>query len=106
MGASFVGGPQRLNEAITRVIRAAHVADLALGHQVVERPERLFDGDRDVLEVHLVKVDEIGVEAPERRLTRLDDVLSREPSVVRADGAHTEANGEAFLFLFKRLLLV
>src|SRR5262249_22112736 len=40
-----------------------------------------------VIPVRLVEIDEVGLQAPQRILDALDDVLAREPGVVRP-GAH------------------
>ena len=69
------------------MIRAADVADLALLHEIVERPQRFVDGHVAVRLVADVEVDVVGAQAAQAGLARLDQVLARESNVMRR-GAH------------------
>lgn len=53
----------------------ADVADLALGLQLFERPQRLLGGDLGVDAVELIKVDGVRLQAPQAHLDALADVL-------------------------------
>jgi len=59
---------------------------LALTDQVVERAQRFLEGRVAVVPVRLIEIDEVGLQAPQRILDGLDDVLAREPRVVRGRG--------------------
>src|SRR3984893_10477983 len=51
------GGPERLDEAVTRVVGATDVPNLPLCHEVVQRPQCLVYNNVSVLHVHLIEVD-------------------------------------------------
>ncbi len=74
---------QRFHQMPARVIRAAHVADLAVAYQHVERFERLFKRREPVPFVDLVEVYYIRPEAPQARLAGLDQMMPRQPSIIR-----------------------
>ena len=69
--------PLGLDDLAARVRRRADVADLALLDEVGERAERLLDVDGRIGAVHLVEVDVVGAEAPQRVLDRPDDPAPR-----------------------------
>ena len=69
------------------IVRAADVAHLAGAHEIVERAHRLVDRRARVEGVHLVEVDDVGLQAAEAFFAGADDVVAREADVVRA-GAH------------------
>ena len=62
----------------------ADVANFSGADQVVQRLERLVDGDVRIEPVDLIEVDGVEAEAPEARLAGLQDVLARQPASVRA----------------------
>ncbi len=78
-----VGHGERLHQLPAAVVRRAHVADLAVAQERVERLQRLVERRLAVPLVHLVEVDVVGPEPPQARLARGDQVVAREPRVVR-----------------------
>jgi len=58
-------------------------------HQRVERSQGFLDGRQAVPLVHLVEVDVVGAQATQARLARSDEVMARQPRVVRS-GPHGE----------------
>jgi hypothetical protein len=63
-------------------VRRAHVDDLALLHQRVERLPDLVPGAVAVDVVHLVEVDVVGLQAPQARLAVLADLVGRQAAAV------------------------
>src|SRR5438270_444382 len=58
-------------------VRGAGPTHLALAHELVECAQRLLDRRRRIGLVHLVDVDHIGAQSPQRSLDRPADVLAR-----------------------------
>ena len=77
-----------------RPLRHADVVDLAGPHEVVEGPQGLFERRLHVVAVRLEQVEVVGAEPLQRALARLDDVLAREPPVVRVRTGRPEDLGE------------
>jgi hypothetical protein len=75
-------GPLRLDDLRPGVRRGADVSDLALLHEVGERSERLLDVDLRVGAVHLVEVDVVGAQAPQRVLDLGHDPAARSSTLV------------------------
>ena len=71
------------------MVGAPDVADFAVSDERVEGVEGLLDRREAVPFVHLVQVDVVGAQAPQAGLASPDEVLAREPGVVRP-GAHGE----------------
>src|SRR5438552_13323442 len=65
-------------------VRARDVADLAGGHEIVERRKRFLDRGSRVESVHVVDVDGIRAEAAQAILAGADQVTARRSQVVRA----------------------
>ena len=65
------------------MIRAADVANLTLLNEIVERPQRFLDRHARVGLVTHVEIDVVGSQPAQARLARLNQVLAREPDVVR-----------------------
>ena len=55
--------PDRAREAVGEKVRTPDVAHLARVHEVVERRECLVEWDRAIVEVQLVEIDEVGLQA-------------------------------------------
>ena len=74
--------PLRLDDLAGRERRRADVADLALVDEIGQRAERLVDvGVRDGT-MHLVEVDPVGAQAPQRVLDLGDDPAPRDAAAV------------------------
>ena len=78
----LVRHPQGLAEPPGREIRAPHVPDLALAHQVVHGAKRFLDGGVGVHGVGLVEIDEVRIEPPEAGVGRVHDVAPAQTPVV------------------------
>ena len=76
------GQPERLaaadgpHQLVGQEVRAADVADLALVDEIVEGAQRLVDRRRRVIAVELVEVDVVGLQASQRGIDRVEDVLA------------------------------
>ena len=79
---AVAGGPLRLDDLAGGERRGADVADLALLDEVGQRAERLVDVDGRVRAVHLVEVDPVGAQAPQRALDLADDPAARDAALV------------------------
>jgi hypothetical protein len=87
--------PLRLDDLAGRVRRGADVADLALLDEVGECAERLVDVGVEVGAVHLVEVDPVGPETPQRVLDRPDDPAPRASAPIRVVAhRHEELRGQ------------
>ena len=97
-GCSVTGGAQPrglgdvdgLGDVPAEEVREAVVGDLAGAHRVVEEAQRLLERGQRVPGVHLVEVDPLDPEPPERGVERVGEVAAREAEVVRAR-PHREA---------------
>ena len=69
--------PLRLDDVAGGEGGRADVADLALVHEVAERRQRLLDVRARIEAVHLVEVDPVGAQPPQRVLDRADDPAAR-----------------------------
>ena len=75
-------GLLRLRDGPAGEVRRAHVDHLALLHQDLHRLPDLVEGRAPVDVVHLVEVDVVGLQAPQRPLAGAADVARREERVV------------------------
>jgi hypothetical protein len=75
---------RRLGDLPPQVVGEAVVGDLAGGHGVVEEAQGLLDGGDGVPGVHLVEVDVLDAQAPQRGVQGSPEVPPREPDVVGA----------------------
>jgi hypothetical protein len=71
----LAGCPLRLDDLAGRVRGGSDVADLALAHEIGQRTEGLLDIRRRARAVHLIQVDVIRLQAPQRILGLLHDPL-------------------------------
>src|SRR5690606_29904726 len=69
---------------IGRPLADADIEHLALPYQVVEGAQRLLERGLEVEPVGLVQVDVVGLQAPQRPVERLHDVLAGQAAVVLA----------------------
>ncbi len=67
----------RFVDLLSGEIRAADVRDLALADQVIERTQGFLDRCFRIGEMHLVKVDPVGLEPLQARLDGFRDVAAR-----------------------------
>ena len=74
---------RRVGQPPAGEVRVAHVPDLALGHQFVQRCDRFLDRGHRVRGVQLVQVDVVGTQPAQRLGHRAPDVGA---SALRADG--------------------
>ena len=90
-------GPVRVHHLPGREVRAADVPDLALGHELGQRLERLRDRGDQVGLVKLVEVDVVGAEPAQAGLDRAPHVAPGGPGTpvraVRAAHVHAELGG-------------
>ena len=87
--------PLRLDDLAGGERGGPDVADLALLNEIGERAERLVDVGFGVGAVHLVEVDPVGTQAPQRVLDLGDDPAARTAAVVRVlVHRHTELRGQ------------
>src|ERR1043165_517660 len=99
--AAALGGALHLREAPRPHARRADVARLPALHHVVQRLHRFLDGRCFVKAMDLIQVDVVRAEATKRGVDRLEDVLAREPLVVRAGaGAEEDLRGDDDLVAF------
>ena len=89
----------RFHHAPGGVGRAADVAHLAGPDQVVERAQRLVDGDAEVGPVGLVQVDVIRLEPAQRGVAGVQDACSGQPLRVRIAAGHMDRPGETGLLV-------
>ena len=90
-GCSVTGGVSpsaarhvdRLGHLPAEVVGEAVVGDLAGAHRVVEEAQRLLDRRQRVPGVHLVEVDPLDPEPPERGVERVAEMPARGAEVVR-----------------------
>jgi O-acetylserine/cysteine efflux transporter len=87
--AEAVGGAQGLHQLPRGVVGGADVPHLARPDEVVQSVQRLVQRGPAVPLVHLVQVDVIGAQAAQAGLAAGDDVVARQPGVVRA-AAHAD----------------
>ncbi len=83
--------PERLHQAIGRVVGGADVDHLAGAHRVVERAQQLFFGRAQVLHVDLIQIDAVGAEALEAVVDGACDAHARGSGAV-GPGRHAEAS--------------
>jgi O-acetylserine/cysteine efflux transporter len=92
--AKAVGGAQRLHQLPRGVVGGADVPHLARPDEVVQSVQRLVQRGPAVPLVHLVQVDVISAQAAQAGLAAGDDVVARQPGVVRAaTHAHPDLGG-------------
>src|SRR5437764_809516 len=75
--AARLADPVRLDDRRRRERRAADRAHLAGVHEVAERAERLVEVRPGIEAVHLVEVDPVGLQAPQRALDLAHDPPAR-----------------------------
>ena len=83
----LVALPQGEGQAPRLEVGAADVPHLPLVDEVVQRAQRFVDRGARVGRVHLVEIDVVGLQAPQTRLDRGEDVLAGQSAVV-GPGAH------------------
>ena len=77
-------GPLRLDHLPGGEVRAPDVADLALLHEVIKRPQRFLNGSRHIRKMDLIEVDPVGPEAAEAVFDCVEDVPARGAPVQRS----------------------
>ena len=70
------------------MIGAADVANLAGGHEILVRPQGFVDGHDHVRLVTEVEIQVVGLQPPQARVTRSDEIFPREAGLMHA-GTHT-----------------
>ena len=88
-----LGGRLRLGELPRRHGAGAQIASLAGPDDIVQRLHRLLDRGFGIPAMHLVEVDVIHLETPERGVDRREHVLAREAATVGAGRRRIEDLG-------------
>src|SRR5258707_764646 len=88
------GDADRGGDLVGPPLGDADVEHLALADQVVEGAERLLQRRLVVVAVRLVEVQVVGLQPPERVMSRLDDVLAGQAAVIRAPADRPVGLGE------------
>ena len=77
-----VADPQRLHQAPRLEVRAGRVEDLAVAHEIVERPQHLLERRLMVDMMDVVEVEVVGLQPLQRAFDLLLDVQSRHTGIV------------------------
>ncbi len=90
--AEFFGRPQRFHHLPGGKGAGAEIAHFARAHQVIQRAQRLVDGDIGLGAVNLVEVDIVGLQAAQRGVALLDDVTAVIPGGEQVVIVHAPVN--------------
>ena len=88
---ALIARPQRLHQPPGGIVATADIAHFALPHQAIQRLQRLVDWGFCVIRMCLVQVDGIALQAAQRGVTGVDNMLAAQPLIVRPR-PHLSAN--------------